>query len=508
MKPQECFFEVLRRKLSFSECLSFEWSFKIFKSGIQERDKIICWVHHDRGKADKEIDICRELLGDFAVLSEVPSSRILNLGVGICADRRSLYVHYVQDDGAERYQAFDGNKKFEYRFFYFPCTPQLEPPEKFVRSDMRALFRELSSDARLQAMSGFWLRSRGDDVDQVCLSYTHRPRLKEFLPALRTFTLADLSGHQEQRIKHLAFHADGSLTVYLSARLPQFPVNVSVMKRNIAAEAETTHRQIEHRLRGVSFLPRPHNDALDQFYSPSDLAAWQKLLGKDMFYHFGLFDECDDPDDLWNDRPFLRATENICQHIRSSERVYDLGCGYGGVARYLRDVKGCSVLAATISRAQFQYCHGIGVPCRYTDMEASAPPGLFDSILMCESLEHVHNKFALLKKLKHFAKKLVIRTNTQEAHGQNVVFGGSMRTVSSRCLQEMLQECGYRIVYWEDKRSLALPTIKVWKARLAAVPIENDAHYEAWKEFTHRVSGQLEAWSRQHKLLDIVAICA
>jgi len=90
----------------------------------------------------------------------------------------------------------------------------------------------------------------------------------------------------------------------------------------------------------------------------------------------------------------------ICNklELKPGDKVLDIGCGWGGFARYAASEVGCSVTGITLSTEQAAYAreHTAGLPveiliCDYRDL-----PGMlerrFDKVLICGMIEHVGYK--------------------------------------------------------------------------------------------------------------------
>ena len=83
----------------------------------------------------------------------------------------------------------------------------------------------------------------------------------------------------------------------------------------------------------------------------------------------------------------------ICQKlgIRPGMRVLDIGCGWGGLAKYAAEHFGCSVTGITLSENQKAYaeksCSGLSVEIRLQDYRDVSEP--FDRIMSVGMLEHV-----------------------------------------------------------------------------------------------------------------------
>jgi len=129
-----------------------------------------------------------------------------------------------------------------------------------------------------------------------------------------------------------------------------------------------------------------HYNELDQYY--------RQLWGEHI--HHGYF--------KFGNETVQQATENLIDfviekgNIHDKSKVLDVGCGYGGTARYLTRKKNATVTALTLSKAQWQYA-------RAKDPESSNPQYLlgdflhndmkektFDVVLSIESSEHMVDK--------------------------------------------------------------------------------------------------------------------
>lgn len=123
-------------------------------------------------------------------------------------------------------------------------------------------------------------------------------------------------------------------------------------------------------------------------------------LGNDLFLSFldpynqyscGYFRDTDDLEQAQ-----LNKLDLICQKInlQPGDRILDIGCGWGGFARYAAERYDCTVTGVTISREQGNYgrklCQGLPVTieeCDYRNIE-----GLFDKVVSIGMFEHVGRK--------------------------------------------------------------------------------------------------------------------
>ncbi len=92
--------------------------------------------------------------------------------------------------------------------------------------------------------------------------------------------------------------------------------------------------------------------------------------------------------------------EMLCDklEISADDRVLDIGCGWGGFAKYAASTRGCRVVGISLSDEQIAYARNYtqGLPVEihqmdYRDLPAS-PHGPFDKILICGMIEHVGYK--------------------------------------------------------------------------------------------------------------------
>lgn len=92
----------------------------------------------------------------------------------------------------------------------------------------------------------------------------------------------------------------------------------------------------------------------------------------------------------------IKKMDLICKkvNIRQSDRVLDIGCGWGGLAGYVAERYGCNVTAVNIAGEQLSYarsfCRDLPVnviACDYRDIK-----GKFDKIISVGMFEHVGQK--------------------------------------------------------------------------------------------------------------------
>ena len=86
----------------------------------------------------------------------------------------------------------------------------------------------------------------------------------------------------------------------------------------------------------------------------------------------------------------------ICRKIglAPNDRVLDIGCGWGGFARYAAENHGCRVTAVNISKEQLRYAREFckSLPVEFLDCDYREIRGLFDKIVSVGMFEHVGSK--------------------------------------------------------------------------------------------------------------------
>ncbi len=126
-----------------------------------------------------------------------------------------------------------------------------------------------------------------------------------------------------------------------------------------------------------------------------DYRMYEQFLGPYNQYSCCFFDGTEDLE-----QAEINKLEIICEklEIKAADRVLDIGCGWGGFARYAASTRGCQVTGVTLSKEQAEYAR------KYTsefpvDIVLSDYRELperfdnrFDKILSCGMIEHVGYK--------------------------------------------------------------------------------------------------------------------
>src|SRR5436189_2965774 len=115
------------------------------------------------------------------------------------------------------------------------------------------------------------------------------------------------------------------------------------------------------------------------------------MLDQRMLYTCGYWKNADTLDEAQEAK-----IELICQKIglRQGQRVLDIGCGWGGFAKYAAERHGASVVAINVSSEQVKFatelCRGLPVQVRLQDYREVNET--FDHVVSIGCMEHVGPK--------------------------------------------------------------------------------------------------------------------
>lgn len=118
---------------------------------------------------------------------------------------------------------------------------------------------------------------------------------------------------------------------------------------------------------------------------------FQCMLDKYMVYSCGYWKEATNLDDAQ-----VAKMDLSCRKLglQPGDRILDIGCGWGGFAKYAAERYGVHVVGITVSRRQVEFakgfCAGLPVEIRYQDYREVSEP--FDHIVSIGMFEHVCHK--------------------------------------------------------------------------------------------------------------------
>jgi len=90
----------------------------------------------------------------------------------------------------------------------------------------------------------------------------------------------------------------------------------------------------------------------------------------------------------------------IIRLVPPNSYVLDIGCGRGGLLKYLRDKLNCRVMGIDISDDAIRICKEKGIDAIRCDVEKDDIPGKYDVIILCAVLEHLIDPVSLLIKIR------------------------------------------------------------------------------------------------------------
>ncbi len=147
---------------------------------------------------------------------------------------------------------------------------------------------------------------------------------------------------------------------------------------------------IFHALPAVIFNPGRRSRAFQVGEHHYDIGneVYRHMLDKRMIYSCGYWKDASDLDSAQEAKLDL-----ICRKIglRSGDKVLDIGCGWGGFAKYAAEKYGASVVGITVSKEQVslarEYCQGLPIEIRLQDYRAVNEK--FEHIISIGMFEHV-----------------------------------------------------------------------------------------------------------------------
>jgi SAM-dependent methyltransferase len=516
----------------FGACagVDLEFSMRLRRGRVVARGRFGCWLG---ARATASFAAVARVLERLEAPEEVRAAQRsaegpVRQGVGVSfagpAPEFRLYLHgrsprtLSNHYRAWRWRPGAPPRHSRYTFHFLPETPAGLKPLDLIPKELHRAFNLLLDDERLQRSSGFWLREGpGGRVEQVDLTFPWCPPAGT-LPGLcelaRLFELPrdEPCDWRGLPVRHVAARVGAdtpSVTLYASAPLGgSWPDDEAAFQEVVRRGARALRRKSEEVFyRGLTPLPPMASAPSDiaNFYE-GDVSTWQRILGRELHYHAGLFDSPDaEPDDAEMDAALDRAVTELYPFVPAGGRVYDVGCGWGGpLAMWARDLN-CPSLGITNSRAQFRHAAARGLSVRLGDAERTLPPGRFDCAILLESFSHIEDKARLLRVLRVFAGRLVMRVNCQDGSAAPTAFGGTMHMVSSARLRELLEGSGWRVRHWRDRRREAVPSVAVWHRRLRSLPPTRDRHLETLRSWCARVLDCAEEWAGHNPLIEVVA---
>jgi cyclopropane-fatty-acyl-phospholipid synthase len=207
--------------------------------------------------------------------------------------------------------------------------------------------------------------------------------------------------------------------------------------------------------------------------------------------------------------------------LKPGQRVLDIGCGWGGFAKYAAETRGVSVLGVTISDQQrelgLQRCAGL--PIDIQKMDYREVTGEFDRIVSFGMFEHVGRKnFDAYMRVAHRCLTkdglFLLETIGDNVSGaacnpwfQKYIFEAPTSMFPS--IQEIARAVEGRFVMedWHNMGADYAPTLRAWHANLAAnkdwvVARYGEKFYRIWSFYLLSCAGAFA--SRTYQMWQIV----
>ncbi len=137
-------------------------------------------------------------------------------------------------------------------------------------------------------------------------------------------------------------------------------------------------------------------------------AALRELLQIETDLH-GMIDETamDYGDGVHVKHRLMRYHDFFVDRIRAGERVVDIGCGYGAVARSIADRAGADVVGVDLDPANVASAQKMFPHSRLTFVQGEAPrdlpAGQFDVVVASNVLEHIEHRTLFLTEVQRKA---------------------------------------------------------------------------------------------------------
>jgi len=183
----------------------------------------------------------------------------------------------------------------------------------------------------------------------------------------------------------------------------------------------------------------------------------------------------------------IEKLEMVCNKLalREGERVLDVGCGWGGFAKYAAETRGCRVTGISISKEQVayarEYTRGLPVEiieCDYRDLPGMFEPGHFDKAVIIGMIEHVGYKN--YRKIFEIVSKALTRkglfllhtignsqvTKVVDPWIEKYIFRNSMAPAMAHLVQAL--EGIFVVQDWENYGHYYAPTLAHWQERFEA----------------------------------------
>ena len=183
----------------------------------------------------------------------------------------------------------------------------------------------------------------------------------------------------------------------------------------------------------------------------------------------------------------IEKLEMVCNKLdlKEGDRVLDIGCGWGGFAKYAAETHGCRVTGISISKQQVTYARDYtsGLPvdigeCDYRDLPERFETGAFDKAVIIGMIEHVGYKnyrkiFEIVSRLLKNDGLFLLHTignsrvtKVVDPWIEKYIFRNSMAPAMAQLAHAL--EGIFVVQDWENYGHYYAPTLADWQARFEA----------------------------------------
>jgi len=203
---------------------------------------------------------------------------------------------------------------------------------------------------------------------------------------------------------------------------------------------------------------------LDEYYSDTSINIWKKIIGTHLHYHFGMsLSQNDDINTIGANR-----IKDFYPYIKPNSCILDIGCGWGGTMTQLQNDLKCNVTGITISSQQYHYCK-TNLNVIHCNIEEFTLSKKYDYIIMIEVLSHIKDIHKLLTKLHANTDMLILGYQTCKYNITTNAFE-NMKLYNIETISDILNKCGWKIVYMKPIMKYAKQSFKIWKSNMEKIP--------------------------------------
>ena len=145
------------------------------------------------------------------------------------------------------------------------------------------------------------------------------------------------------------------------------------------------------RARILNMQNKARSKRVAQYHYDLGNAFYQDMLDARMIYTCAYWENAQSLEHAQEDK-----CELVCRklHLKSTDRVLDLGCGWGGFATYAAERYGCHVTAYNIAAEQIRYAreHARDLPVEFIEADYRESRGHYDKIVSIGMFEHIGPK--------------------------------------------------------------------------------------------------------------------